>query len=75
MYTENVDQAGRNLAAEAMAADALLKAMESRHLAGSETIPRKMLPDGSAFHGLVIAVPVALVLWMGIGMFVWAMVH
>jgi hypothetical protein len=38
-------------------------------------IQREMLPDGSAFHGLVVLVPVALVLWMVIGMLVWAIVR
>ena len=73
MHTEIGDQAGRNLAAEGMAAAGALREIRRRRPASAEMIQREMLPDGSVFHGLVVLVPVALVLWMVIGMLVWAM--
>lgn len=75
MHREIVDQAGRNLATEGLAATAALREISKRRPAGAEIIQREMLPDGSAFQGLVVLVPVALVLWMIIGMLVWAMVR
>jgi hypothetical protein len=75
MHTEIVDQAGRNLAAEGVAAIDALRETAKRRPEGGENIPREMLPDGSAIHGLVVAVPVALVLWMAIGKLIWAIVR
>jgi hypothetical protein len=75
MHTEVADQAGRNLAAEGMAAAGALREIRNRRLVAEEMIRREALPDGSAIHGLAVLVPVALVLWATIGMLVWAMVR
>jgi hypothetical protein len=67
MQTEGFN-AGRNLALEAMAAEAVLKRMAEQDESAQARVCVEIAPaDGMAMRGLAAAVPLALLLWTMIG--------
>jgi hypothetical protein len=73
MNMEGSDQAGRDLAVEAMAAQGALREIST--VRRSDWYGGEMAPNGSAMRGLAVAVPMALALWMTIGMLLWALLR
>lgn len=74
MQTEDLYQAGNNVAPEGLIAESVLREMETQR---SVTNPmRHAFPiEESAVRGLMIAVPMSLSLWVLIGLVVWAIVR
>jgi hypothetical protein len=71
MQTEGFE-AGRNLAAEAMAAEAALKQLIGRDQSAGLEFPKDdFAPRGMAMRGLAVAIPLALSLWMVILAALW----
>jgi hypothetical protein len=70
MHTEGFD-AGRNLAAEAMAAEAALKQMAEQGERARTDFPEDFVPRPTAMHGLAAAVPLSLSLWTMVMVLLW----
>jgi hypothetical protein len=71
MRTEGFE-AGRNLAAEALAAEAALKQMAGlSESAEAEFHKDDFVPHVMAMHGLAVAIPLSLSLWMAIVAVIW----
>jgi len=72
MQMESFDQAGRNMAADAIAAEGALKQLSAQHgiAIGEDFKPRK-----GAIYGLAVAVPLSLTIWAALGALVWMIVR
>ncbi len=82
MQTEGFHEAGRNLAAEAFAAEGALKdgldspgceELEERDGEWSSLQESRAVPQDRAIRGLAMAVPISLAMWMVIGALLWAL--
>ncbi len=72
MQMEGFDQAGRNLAAEAIAAESALKEFDDQQESEWKDLQNRFVHDDTAMDGMAAAVPVSLALWMAIGALLWA---
>jgi len=78
MQMESFQNAREKLAVEAMASEGCLHEAgvgPKRGCLDLSTLPKEFLPADSAMRGLASAVPMALSLWMAIGLLLWKLLR